>query len=237
MRIGLHIGRFDWPDAAAGLSERLSDMAQAADEAGFYSLTVMDHLFQLGTRYGETHGPFEAPMLEGYSTIAYLAAKTHRIKLGLLVTCNFFRHPGLLVKMVSSIDVLSGGRAILGIGGGWFEEEARGLGIPWPTTLRERFDRLEEALQIVHHMWGGNRAPFAGRYYQLTDPINSPPPISQPHPPIIIGGGAVLLRDALTARFNGRSFMPDDPIVSVARGLYKLGRMKENSRRKRAGRK
>jgi alkanesulfonate monooxygenase SsuD/methylene tetrahydromethanopterin reductase-like flavin-dependent oxidoreductase (luciferase family) len=153
----------------------------------------MDHLFQLGERYGEIHGPWEDPMLEGYSTIAYLAAKTQRIKLGLLVTCGFFRPPGLLVKTVSTIDVLSGGRALLGIGAGWFEEEATGLGIPLPGTWRERFERLEETLQIAHHMWSpgtgdGKITPFEGKYYQLANPINMPRPVSQPHPPIIIGG-------------------------------------------------
>jgi F420-dependent oxidoreductase-like protein len=188
MRIGLHIGRFDWPGSSTHLSETLTEMAQAADEAGFYSLTVMDHLFQLGTQYGEIHGPFDAPMLEGYSTIAYLAAKTQRIKLGLLVTCHSYRHPGVLIKTVSTIDVLSGGRAYLGIGAGWFEAEAAGLGIPFPP-VRERMERLEETLQIAKHMWAGKTSPFAGQHYQLTEPINVPQPLSKPHPPILIGGG------------------------------------------------
>lgn len=151
MRIGLHVGSFQWPGSPANLSDKLVEIAQMADASGFYSLTVMDHLFQLGERYGEIHGPWEDPMLEGYSTIAYLAAKTQLIKLGLLVTCGFFRPPGLLIKTVSTIDVLSGGRAMLGIGAGWFEEEALGLGIPLPGTWSERFERLEETLQIAHH--------------------------------------------------------------------------------------
>jgi F420-dependent oxidoreductase-like protein len=159
-----------------------------ADTAGFYSLTVMDHLFQLGEKFGEIHGPWEDPMLEGYSTIAYLTAKTQNIKLGLLVTCGFFRPPGLLVKTVSTIDVLSGGRALLGIGAGWFEEEALGLGIPLPPTWSERFERLEETLQIAHHMWAEKTSPFKGRHYHLANPINIPVPVSSPHPPIIIGG-------------------------------------------------
>lgn len=188
MRIGLHVGSFHWPGSPANLGEKLTEIAQVTDASGFYSLTLMDHLFQLGTQYGEIHGPFEAPMLEGYSTIAYLAAKTQQIKLGLFVTCGFFRPPGLLVKTVSTIDVLSQGRVLLGIGAGWFEEEARGLGIPLPATWSERFDRLEETLQIVHHMWSGKTSPFEGQYYHLERPINMPSPFSQPHPPIIIGG-------------------------------------------------
>ena len=189
MKIGLHIGNFSWPGNPANLNAKLVEIAQTADQAGFYSLTVMDHLFQLGDRFGEIHGPWQEPMLEGYSTISYLAAKTQQIKLGLSVTCPFFRPPGLLVKTVSTLDVLSGGRAMLGIGAGWFEEEAEGLGIPYPDTWTERFERLEETLQIVHHMWAGKTTPFEGKYFQLANPINQPAPVSQPHPPIIIGGG------------------------------------------------
>ena len=188
MKIGLHLGSFQWPESPANISEKLIEIAQIADTMGFYSLTVMDHLFQLGQRYGEIHGPWDDPMLEGYSTIAYLAARTQRIKLGLLVTCGFFRPPGLLIKTVSTIDVLSGGRMMLGIGAGWFEEEALGLGIKLPETWRERFDRLEETLQIAHHMWSGKTTPFDGQYFQLTTPINMPQPVSRPHPPIIVGG-------------------------------------------------
>ncbi|MBN1875818.1 MAG: LLM class F420-dependent oxidoreductase [Anaerolineae bacterium] len=188
MRIGLHVGNFQWPGSPANLSEKLVEIAQMADAAGFYSLTVMDHLFQLGEQYGEIHGPWTDPMLEGYSTIAYLAAKTQYLKLGLLVTCGFLRPPGLLIKTVSTLDVLSGGRAMLGIGAGWFEEEVLGLGIPLPETWRERFERLEETLQIAHHMWKGNTEPFRGKYYQLANPINMPRPVSRPHPLIIIGG-------------------------------------------------
>lgn len=201
MRIGLHIGNFNWPGSPANLSEKLVEIAQVADASGLYSLTVMDHLFQLGTQYGEIHGPLEDPMLEGYSTIAYLAAKTQQIKLGLLVTCGFFRPPGLLVKTVSTLDVLSGGRALLGIGAGWFEEEARGLGIPLPATWSERFGRLEETLQIAHHMWSGKTAPFEGKYYQLTNPINAPRPVSRPHPPIIVGGSGEKKTLRLVARY------------------------------------
>jgi len=220
MRIGLHIGRFDWPESTHNLSERLTEMAQAADEAGLYSLSVMDHLFQLGTQYGEIHGPFDAPMLEDYSTIAYLAAKTQRIKLGLLVTCNFFRPPGLLVKTVSTIDVLSEGRAFLGIGAGWFEEEAQGLGIPLPATWSERFVRLEETLQIAHHMWAGKTTPFEGHYYQLAGPINVPPPLSKPHPPIVIGGSGERKTLRLVAQYaDACNLVVNSPLPHEAFGV------------------
>ncbi len=201
MRFGLHIGKFDWPGSPINISEKLAEIARTADDMGFYSIWVMDHLFQLGTEFGIIHGPVETPMLEGYSTIAYLAGLTQRIKLGLMVTCNFFRNPGLLVKIASTIDVLSGGRSYLGIGAGWFEREARGLGIPFPPSWSERFERLEETLQIVHQMWAGNVEPFEGKYYQLAEPINSPQPLSKPHPPILIGGGGEKKTLRLVAKY------------------------------------
>ena len=200
MRVGLHIGKFDWSGSPDNIGEKLALIARTADDMGFYSLWVMDHLFQLGSEYGIIHGPVEAPMLEGYSTISYLAALTRRIKLGLLVTCNFFRNPGLLVKIVSTIDVLSGGRVYLGIGAGWFEREAKGLGIAFPS-LRERFERLEENLQIAKQMWAGNVKPFEGKHYQLAEPLNNPQPLSKPHPPILIGGGGEKKTLRLVAKY------------------------------------
>jgi len=200
MRVGLHIGKFHWPGSPHNIGDKLAEIAKTADDMGFYSLWVMDHLFQLGSEYGIIHGPVETPMLEGYSTISYLAALTQRIKLGLLVTCNFFRHPGLLVKIVSTIDVLSGGRVYLGIGAGWFERETKGLGIAFPS-LRERFERLEENLQIAKQMWAGNVNPFEGKHYQLAEPLNSPQPLSRPHPPILIGGGGEKKTLRLVAKY------------------------------------
>jgi F420-dependent oxidoreductase-like protein len=187
MRIGLHIGKFDWDGGPQRLSPKLAEIARTADQAGFYSLWVMDHLFQLGEVYGVVHGPVEASMLEGYTTVAYLAGLTQHIKLGVMVTCAFFRPPGLLVKTASTIDVLSGGRTYFGIGAGWFEREATGLGIPLPTW-KERYERLEETLQIARLMWSGQTRPYEGRYYQLAEPLNNPQPLSRPHPPIMIGG-------------------------------------------------
>ena len=183
MRIGLQIIRFDWPGSPQNLGPTLANIATTAEQAGFASLWVMDHLFQMG----EEFGPADAPMLEGYSTIAYLAARTSRIQVGVLVTGNTYRHPGLLIKTVSTLDVLSGGRAYLGIGAGWYEREAHGLGLPFPPR-GERFERLEETLQIARQMWRGDRAPYVGRHYGLTEPINSPQPLRWPAPPILIGG-------------------------------------------------
>jgi F420-dependent oxidoreductase-like protein len=188
MHIGLHIGKFDWPGGQATIGQRLAEIAQTADAVGLYSLWVMDHLFQLGTQYGAIHGPIDAPMLEGYSTLAYLAALTRRIRLGLLVACPCFRHPGVLLKTASTVDVLAGGRTYLGLGVGWFAREAVGLGIPFPP-LGERYKRLEETLQIARQIWSGDHRPYLGAHYQLLEPINSPQPLSQPHPPILIGGG------------------------------------------------
>lgn len=188
MRVGLHIGKFHWPGHPENIGPKLAEIAKTADDTGFYSLWVMDHLFQLGDRYGVVHGPPDEAMLEGYSTIAYLAGVTQKIKIGLLVTCNPFRSPGLLVKTVSTIDVLSGGRAYLGLGAGWYEREADGLGMSLPPTWTERFEQLEETLQIIHQMWRGDTSAYEGKHYQLAEPINNPQPLSKPHPPILIGG-------------------------------------------------
>lgn len=185
MKIGLQVPRFDWPGSPRNIGSKLVEIARAADGAGFSSLWLMDHFFGIEQGYG----PPEAPMLEGYSAISYLAAVTRRVRLGLMVTGSFYRHPGLLVKTVTTLDVLSGGRACLGIGAGWYEREARGLGVPFPASKGERIGRLRETLQIAKHMWRGDTSPFVGRYYRLEEPINSPPPLSRPHPPILIGGG------------------------------------------------
>jgi F420-dependent oxidoreductase-like protein len=183
MRIGLQVPSFTWPGGTAEIGARLADIGRTADDAGFYSLWVMDHFFQIGMV-----GPPEHAMLEGYSALSFLAGVTKHVKLGTLVTGVHYRHPGLLVKAVTTLDVLSGGRAYLGIGAGWNEQESRGLGVPFPP-LKERFERLEEALQIAHQMWKGDRSAFNGAHYQLADPLNSPQPLAQPHPPIMIGGG------------------------------------------------
>jgi F420-dependent oxidoreductase-like protein len=142
----------------------------------------MDHFFQI-----RGVGQPEEPMLEGYSALSFMAACTRRARLGTMVTGVIYRQPGLLVKTVSTLDVLSGGRAYFGIGAAWNEKEALGLGVPFPS-LKERFERLEETLQIARQMWAGKVAPFEGKYYHLAETLNSPQPLSQPHPPILIGG-------------------------------------------------
>jgi F420-dependent oxidoreductase-like protein len=182
MRIGLQIPDFSGAGGAAQLGSRLATVARTADDAGFHSIGVMDHFFQIGFI-----GPPEADMLEAYTTLGYLAACTSRARLLTLVTGVIYRHPGILAKIVTTLDVLSGGRAWLGIGAAWNEDESRGLGVPFPV-LAERFERLEEALQICLQMWQGDEAPFRGRHYQLDRPLNNPHAITRPHPPIMIGG-------------------------------------------------
>ena len=182
MKIGLQIPSFNWPGWPANGGAKLAEIAAAADEAGLASLWVMDHFFQI-----RHLGPPEDPMLEAYSTLSYLAGATKRARLGTMVTGVVYRHPGYLIKAVSTLDVLSGGRATLGIGAAWNEQEAVGLGFPFPP-IKERFVRLEETLQIAKRMWSADVTPYKGKYYTLAQPINSPQPLTRPHPPILIGG-------------------------------------------------
>jgi F420-dependent oxidoreductase-like protein len=182
MRLGLQVPDFTWPGSPQSLGPTFAGIARNAETSGMASLWVMDHFFQISMV-----GPPEHEMLEGYSALAFAAAVTERVSLGTMVTGVTYRHPGLLVKTVTTLDVLSGGRAILGIGAAWNEEEHRGLGVPYPP-LGERFERLEEALQIAHQMWEGDDSPYAGKHYQLERPLNSPPALSRPHPPILVGG-------------------------------------------------
>ena len=182
MRLGLQVPNFTWPTGQAQLGDTFGLIAQRAERAGLYSFWVMDHFFQI-----RSVGPSENEMLEAYSALAFAAGHTNRIKLGTMVTGVTYRHPGILVKTVTTLDVLSHGRAYLGIGAAWNEEEHRGLGVPFPP-LAERFERLEETLQIAHQMWSGNDKPYEGKYYQLVRPLNSPQAVQKPHPPILIGG-------------------------------------------------
>jgi len=182
MRIGLQIPNFTWPGSPANLGSTLARIAQTADEGSFASLWVMDHFFQISVI-----GPPEHEMLEAYSTLSYLAAHTKQVRLGTLVTGVVYRYPGILVKTVTTLDVLSGGRAYLGIGAAWNEREARGLGVPFPA-IQERFERLEEALQIAKQMWSDDNGPYQGQHYQLAETLSSPQPLSKPHPPIMVGG-------------------------------------------------
>jgi F420-dependent oxidoreductase-like protein len=183
MKIGLQIPKFTWPGGNAAIGGKLAEIGRAAEAAGFASIWVMDHFYQLEPMLGQA----DEPMLESISTLSYLAAVTGRPKLGALVTGVIYRYPGYLIKAATTLDVLSGGRAYLGIGAAWYDREARGLGFPFPP-VKERFELLEETLQLAHHMWAGRREPFAGRHVRLAEPICSPMPVSQPHPPILIGG-------------------------------------------------
>ena len=186
MKLGLSIPEFTWSGGPARLGETLAQIARTADEAGFESIWVMDHFWQI-----RGFGKPEQEMLEGYSALAFMAAVTTRARLGTMVTGAVYRYPGVLAKTVTTLDVLSGGRAWLGIGAAWNEAESRGLGIPFPP-IAERFERLEETLQICLAMWEGRRGseqPFNGTHYQLERPLNVPQSLSRPHPPILIGGG------------------------------------------------
>jgi F420-dependent oxidoreductase-like protein len=183
MKVGLQIPDFSTPRGPEALARELATVARTADDAGFEYIAVMDHFFQIGAV-----GAVEKEMLEGYTTLGYLAACTSRAALVTLVTGAIYREPGILAKIVTTLDVLSSGRAWLGVGAGWNEEESRGLGIPFPAVA-ERFERLEETLQICLQMWRGDEKPYQGTYYQLERPLNSPQSLSRPHPPIMIGGG------------------------------------------------
>ncbi|KAB2386397.1 LLM class F420-dependent oxidoreductase [Actinomadura montaniterrae] len=182
MRIGLQVPSFTFPGGPEQIGPTFARIAKEADQGGLHSLWVMDHFFQINMV-----GPADEPMLEGYTALAYAAALTERITLGTLVTGVTYRHPGILVKTVTTLDVLSGGRAWLGIGAAWNEEESRGLGVRFPPTA-ERFERLEETLRIAHQMWEGDESAFEGEHYRLERPLNSPPALRRPHPRILIGG-------------------------------------------------
>ena len=183
MQLGLHVSDFTWSGGPAETRPTLVRIARDAEAAGFDRLSVMDHFWQIAHI-----GPPEHEMLEAYTALGFLAGQTERLRLYTLVTGVTYRQPGLLAKAVTTLDVLSGGRAMLGIGAAWNGEESAGLGFPFPPTA-ERFERLEEALQIVLQMWGEDEKPYEGAHYQLARTLNSPQPLSRPHPPILIGGG------------------------------------------------
>ena len=182
VRLGIHYANFSHPDWQSRLTDRLTETARVADQGGVSMFTVMDHYFQM-----EMLGGPPEPMLEGYTTLGYLAGRTERVRLGLLVTGATYRWPGLLAKIVTTVDVLSRGRAVLGLGAAWYEREHLGLGVPFPPT-RERFERLEETLQVCLQMWSDDNGAYHGKHYQLSETVCVPPPVQQPRPPILIGG-------------------------------------------------
>ena len=195
MRIGLQVPSFTWPGGPSHIGETFALIAERAEVAGLHSLWVMDHLFQIGVV-----GPPEQEMLEGWTALAFAAGRTSRIRLGTMVTGVTYRHPGVLVKVATTLDVLSRGRAYLGIGAAWNEDEHRGLGIPFPP-LGERMGRLEECLQIAHRMWADDDSPYEGRYYRLERPLNHPLSVQRPHPPILVGGGGERVTLRLVAQY------------------------------------
>lgn len=195
MKLGLQIPNLTWPNGPAGLGRDLAAVARTADQAGFEYVAMMDHFFQI-----PVVGPAEAEMLEAYTTLGFLAAHTERATLLTLITGVHHRQPGLIAKIVSTLDVLSGGRAMLGIGAGWNEEESRGLGFPFPPT-GERFEMLEETLRYLLQMWSDDDGPFVGRHIQADRLLNSPQPLTRPHPPIMIGGGGEKKTLRLVAKY------------------------------------
>ncbi len=196
MRLGLQVPNFTWPSGQDNLGDTFGLIAERAERAGLYSMWVMDHFFQI-----RGVGPSENEMLEGWSALAFAAGRTSRIRLGTMVTGVTYRHPGILVKTATTLDVLSHGRAYVGIGAAWNEEEHRGLGVPFPP-LAERFERLEETLQIALQMWAGDQRPYEGKHYQLDRLLNSPQVVQKPHPPILIGGSGERKTLRLVAQYG-----------------------------------
>ena len=195
MKLGIHFWNFTLPGGPGALAPALAATARAAEAGGVSNFTLMDHWFQM-----EEVASSSDPMLEGYTSLGFLAGITERMTLGLLVTGATYRHPGLLAKTVTTLDVLSGGRAQLGIGAAWYEREHRGLGVPFPP-VSERFERLEETLQICRQMWSDDDGPYEGRYYQLAETVCSPRPIQKPSPRVLIGGGGERKTLRLVARY------------------------------------
>jgi F420-dependent oxidoreductase-like protein len=205
MKVGLHIADFTWDGGPPELGPRLGEIARLAEEAGVDRISVMDHVWQIGHL-----GPPEHDMLEAYTALGFLAGVTSRVKLLTVVTAVVYREPGLLAKALTTLDVVSGGRAMLGIGAAWNEDEARGLGLFFPP-LAERFERLEEALRICLQMWSDDDGPFEGKHYHLARTLNSPQALSRPHPPILIGGQGERKTLLLVARYADACNLFDTP--------------------------
>jgi F420-dependent oxidoreductase-like protein len=183
IRAGFQIPNFTYPDTAPEqLFETIAASAVAAENSGFDAVMVMDHFYQLPLL-----GPPDNEMLEGYTLLSALAARTSKVNLGTLVTGVTYRNPAILAKIVTALDVISGGRAFLGIGAAWYEQEHQALGVDFPS-VKERFERLTEALEICRGMFRGERPTIEGKHYRVKDAINSPAPIRPGGPPIMIGG-------------------------------------------------
>jgi F420-dependent oxidoreductase-like protein len=210
MELGIHYANFTLPGGPEALGPTLAATARAAEEGGCSIFTLMDHWFQM-----EAFATAQDPMLEGYTSLGFLAGQTQTMTLALLVTGVTYRHPGLLAKIVTTLDILSGGRAQLGIGAAWYEREHLGLGVPFPP-ISERFERLEEALQICHQMWSDDDGPYNGTHYQLAETICSPRPIRKPAPKILVGGSGEKKTLKLVARYADACniFAPDASVVA-----------------------
>jgi F420-dependent oxidoreductase-like protein len=220
MQLGIHYMNFTQPDIGPEkMGPLLRETAIAAEEIGSSWFTMMDHYFQM-EHFATAHDP----MLEGYTSLGFVAAVTSRMQLGLMVTGVTYRHPGLLAQIVTTLDVLSEGRAILGIGAAWYEREHRALGVPYPE-LTERFERLEEALQIAKQMWSEDEGPYEGTHYQLAETINVPATVRRPHPPILIGGSGEKKTLRLVARYGDACNLFASDVATVA---HKIEVLKEH---------
>ncbi|MBN9153245.1 MAG: LLM class F420-dependent oxidoreductase [Microbacterium sp.] len=195
MRFGFHVLDFTLPGSPGSLRGHLVRIADAAESSGASWLTVQDHFLQM-----EQFRSAQDPMLESWSTLGFLAARTERVKLGTVVTGITYRNPAILAKTATTIDVLSGGRSFLGVGAAWYEREHLAYGIPYPP-LAERFELLEETVRIALQMWSDDDGPFVGDHYRLAETINVPAAIQRPHPPLVIGGGGERKTLRLVARY------------------------------------
>jgi len=195
VRISVTVTGFSWPGGPAALAHHLSDVVRAADESGIDTVWVADHLLQ-----ADPGSNSDAEMLEAYTTLGFLAARSERVRLGTMVSAATYRPPALLVKAVTTLDVLSGGRAWLGVGAGYQQDEATAMGLPLPPVA-ERFDALEDLLRLARQMWAGDPAPFTGTRVRLERPVGSPLPVSRPHPPILVGGTGERRTLPLVARY------------------------------------
>lgn len=220
MKLGLHLAATSWPGGAARLGPTLADVVAGAEDAGFDAISVVDHVWQHPYLGGPTENEIEA-----YTSLGFIAAHTRGVRLLALATAAPYRSAGLLAKMVTTLDVLSGGRAMLAIGAGDYEEEAEGLGLPFPP-LADRFEILEETIRACLEMWSGERGseePFEGRHVRLGRALNVPQSLSRPHPPILVAGGGERRTLPLVARYADACNIPPGP--DLARKLDVLRRL------------
>lgn len=197
MHIGLQIPSFKYPGGTAAIRPKLKEIVTTAEAAGFHSLWVMDHYYQIQNLFGEN---YTDPMMEAYTTLGYLAGLTEKATLGVLVTGVIYRLPSVLLKMVNTLDIVSGGRAYFGIGAGWYEGEAQGFGVPYPSTS-ERFEWLEDTLKLAHALWENDETSFTGQQFSAPKITNNPRPLSQPHPRIMVGGSGPTKTLRMTAQY------------------------------------